>query len=231
MTTSEFSQAFDTLISAYNDTTLGDKLSFNEYEKSVFLTKAQDELIVSFYSGKNSYNEGFENTEEIRRYLSSLIETKELDEDKTSTLTKLTDQSHIYKLEDDTWFITYEAIKITSEDPCLKGKSIEVVPITQDDLHKLLKNPFKGPNNRRALRLDLANNSVEIIYPLEGKYLVRYLKQTSPIILDTLNESLDIKGKHEITECKLHEALHRTILDRAVQLAVTSKIALNNIQK
>ena len=231
MTTSEFSQAFDTLISAYNDTTLGDKLSFNEYEKSVFLTKAQDELIVSFYSGKNSYNEGFENTEEIRRYLSSLIETKELDEDKTSTLTKLTDQSHIYKLEDNTWFITYEAIKITSEDSCLKGKSIEVVPITQDDLHKLLKNPFKGPNNRRALRLDLANNSVEIIYPLEGKYLVRYLKQTSPIIVDTLDESLDIKGKHKVTECKLHEALHRTILDRAVQLAVTSKIALNNIQK
>ena len=231
MTTSEFSQAFDTLISAYNDTTLEDKLSFNEYEKSVFLTKAQDELIVSFYSGKNSYNEGFENTEEIRRYLSSLIETKELDEDKTSTLTKLTDQSHIYKLEDDTWFITYEAIKITSGDPCLNGKSIEVVPITQDDLHKLLKNPFKGPNNRRALRLDLANNSVEIIYPLEGKYLVRYLKQTSPIIVDTLDESLDIKGKHEITECELHEALHRTILDRAVQLAVTSKIALNNIQK
>ena len=231
MTTSEFSQAFDTLISAYNDTTLEDKLSFNEYEKSVFLTKAQDELIVSFYSGKNSYNEGFENTEEIRRYLSSLIETKELDEDKTSTLAKLTDQSHIYKLEDDTWFITYEAIKITSEDSCLKGKSIEVVPITQDDLHKLLKNPFKGPNNRRALRLDLANNSVEIIYPLEGKYLVRYLKQTSPIIVDTLDESLDIKGKHEVTECKLHEALHRTILDRAVQLAVTSKIALNNIQK
>ena len=231
MTTSEFSQAFDTLISAYNDTTLGDKLSFNEYEKSVFLTKAQDELIVSFYSGKNSYNEGFENTEEIRRYLSSLIETKELDEDKTSTLTKLTNQSHIYKLEDNTWFITYEAIKITSEDSCLNGKSIEVVPITQDDLHKLLKNPFKGPNNRRALRLDLANNSVEIIYPLEGKYLVRYLKQTSPIIVDTLDESLDIKGKHEVTECKLHEALHRTILDRAVQLAVTSKIALNNIQK
>lgn len=231
MTTSEFSQAFDTLISAYNDTTLGDKLSFNEYEKSVFLTKAQDELIVSFYSGKNSYNEGFENTEEIRRYLSSLIETKELDEDKTSTLAKLTDQSHIYKLEDDTWFITYEAIKITSEDSCLNGKSIEVVPITQDDLHKLLKNPFKGPNNRRALRLDLANNSVEIIYPLEGKYLVRYLKQTSPIIVDTLDESLDIKGKHEVTECKLHEALHRTILDRAVQLAVTSKIVLNNIQK
>ena len=46
MTTREFSQAFDALVAAYNDTALGDKLSFDEYEKSVFLTKAQDELIV-----------------------------------------------------------------------------------------------------------------------------------------------------------------------------------------
>ena len=223
MTTREFSQAFDALVAAYNNTALGDKLSFDEYEKSVFLTKAQDELIVSFYSGKNFYNEGFENTEEVRRYLSSLIKTKELDEDNTSTLTKLTDQSHIYKLEDDTWFITYESLKLTSKDPCLDGKFVEIIPITQDDLHKLLKNPFKGPNNKRALRLDLADNSVEIIHPLGGKYLVRYLKKTSPIIVDTLDESLDIKGKHEATECELHEALHRTILDRAVQLAVQSK--------
>ena len=73
MTISEFSQAFDVLVAAYNDAALGDKLSFDEYEKSVFLTKAQYELIVLFYSGKNAYNEGFENTEEIRRYLSSLI--------------------------------------------------------------------------------------------------------------------------------------------------------------
>lgn len=223
MTTTEFSQAFDTLVAAYNYADLESKLSFDEYEKSFFLTKAQDELIMSFYSGKNLYNEGFENTEEVRRYLSSLIKTKEIDEDTTSTLPKLTDQSHIYKLEDDTWFITYESLRLTSENPCLNGKSIEIVPVTQDDLHKLLKNPFKGPNSRRALRLDLANNSVEIIYPLRGKYLVRYLKKTSPIIVDTLNESLDIKGKYEVTECELHEALHRPILDRAVQLAVQSK--------
>ena len=37
MTTREFSQAFDALVSAYNDASLGDKLSFDEYEKSVFL--------------------------------------------------------------------------------------------------------------------------------------------------------------------------------------------------
>ena len=66
MTTTEFSQAFDAQISAYNeslDSANADKgLSFGEYEKSVFLTRAQDELVLTFYSGKNSYNEGFENT-------------------------------------------------------------------------------------------------------------------------------------------------------------------------
>ena len=86
MTTTEFSQAFDTQISAYNeslDFANADKgLSFGEYEKSVFLTRAQDELVLEFYSGKNSYNEGFENTEEVRRYLSQLVVTAKIREDK-----------------------------------------------------------------------------------------------------------------------------------------------------
>lgn len=229
MTTTEFSQTFDTLIAAYNDSNLKESdimLAFDEYEKSVFLTKAQDDIIISFYTGNNSYNEGFENTEELRRYLSSLIYTDELEEVQDSTVKKVTNKSHIYKLNNDVWFITYEAIKVTSEDPCLNGLFVEVIPTTQDDIHRVLKNPFKGPSERRALRLDLADNSVEIISSLEGKYIVRYLKEPEPIIVDTLNESLDIRGKHEITECKLHKALHRVILDQAVKLAIQSKLAV-----
>ena len=38
MTTTEFSQAFDTLVAAYNYADLESKLSFDEYEKSLFLT-------------------------------------------------------------------------------------------------------------------------------------------------------------------------------------------------
>ena len=94
MTTTEFSQAFDAQISAYNesiDFATSDKgLSFGEYEKSVFLTRAQDELVLAFYSGKNSYNEGFENTEEVRRYLSQLVNTAKIEEDKQE-IRRLTD--------------------------------------------------------------------------------------------------------------------------------------------
>ena len=51
------------------------KLEFDEYEKSVFLTKAQEELVISIYDGKNLSGESFENTEEARRSLSSLVKT------------------------------------------------------------------------------------------------------------------------------------------------------------
>jgi len=76
MTIQDFSDGFDTLVNSYNRRqNFGeqDSLSFDEYEKSQFLTKAQEELVIAWYSGRNSYGEGFESTEEARRYLSTLV--------------------------------------------------------------------------------------------------------------------------------------------------------------
>lgn len=240
MTTTEFSQAFDAQISAYNesaDLVASDRgLSFGEYDKSVFLTRAQDELVLSFYSGKNLYSEGFENTEEVKRYLSPLVKTAEQPEliEGINNLIKVNKDSHFFPLPEDIWFITYEALKLTESDKlCLSGKFIEIQPVTQDELHRLIKNPFKGPNNRRALRLDIADNMVEVITPLKeiANYTVRYIKEPSPIILDTLADDIDIKGSHTITECELHPALHKAILDRAIQLAVSSKALLGGAKQ
>ena len=75
MTTEEFSNEFDILLNSYDTQELGKvqgKLEFDEYEKSVFLTKAQEELVISIYDGKNLSGESFENTEEARRSLSSI---------------------------------------------------------------------------------------------------------------------------------------------------------------
>ena len=240
MTTTEFSQAFDAQISAYNESfdlnTLDKGLSFGEYEKSIFLTRAQDELVLSFYSGKNSYNEGFENTEEVRRYLSQLVVTAKIREDKkgSETLEKIHLNSHFFRLPKDLWFITYESLQlIESDNPCTSNASIEVQPVTQDELHKLLKNPFRGVTQRRALRLDISEGRVEIISALNNisSYTVRYVKEPLPIILDNFSEEIDIKGNHNIMECKLHPALHKTILDRAIQLAITSKAVSGGVKQ
>lgn len=66
MTNEEFSNEFDTLINSNStikpfgiDSTL---LEFDEYEKSMFLTKAQDEIVESLYTGK-LIGDSFEETE------------------------------------------------------------------------------------------------------------------------------------------------------------------------
>ena len=74
MTTEEFSNEFDALLNSYLVTGEFGKvenlstIKLDEYEKSVFLTRAQEEIIISFYNGKNPFKDSFEKTEEIRRY-------------------------------------------------------------------------------------------------------------------------------------------------------------------
>jgi hypothetical protein len=68
MTVQEFSDEFDVLASSYrrfkalDQMEQLDSLDFNEYEKSIYLTKAQEEIIKDLYSGKYS-GDSFESSE------------------------------------------------------------------------------------------------------------------------------------------------------------------------
>lgn len=223
MTTEEFSNEFDILLNSYSSK---DQQSINvdEYEKSVFLTKAQEDLIISVYNGKNSTYESFEQTEEIRRYLSNIVKTIEATRyDNTSVW--ITSNSYLYDIPKDLWFITYEyAILNDSKLPCKQNINALVIPVTQDEFYRVYNNPFKGPSNKRVLRLDSDNNIIELIskYNID-KYVIRYISKPTPIILEDLTEDLSINGESKKTECILNTSLHRKILDRAVLLALTSK--------
>lgn len=226
MNTQEFSNQFDTLISAYYRG-LSDALTFDEYEKSVFLTEAQEEIVVELYSGKNSFGDSFEKTEEVRRFLSSL--NKDYTTSEKIESTGLSNKSVFFNIPSDVWFITYEAATLTDNDiKCLNEEEAIVVPTTQDDFYKVRRNPFKGPNKRRVLRLDSNNNTVELVsdYNID-KYSIRYLSKPNPIILTNLSD-LSINGVSEITECELNPVIHRIILERAVRKAIASRIPAGN---
>ena len=214
MTTEEFSNEFDTLVSSYSN-----GVWFDEYEKSVFLTKAQESVITGVYNG--SIN-SFEDTEEVRRYLNTLVKTWDSTEYKDDGTGFNDSNSIIIELPEDVWYITYEYI-ITNT-----GIEILVVHTPQDELYKTKNNPFKGPNRRRALRLDCGNNRIEILLTPQYKddfnhYKMGYLSKPSPIILTDLTEGLYINNENKKTECKLHSAIHRTILENAVRMAISSK--------
>lgn len=229
MTTEEFSNEFDTLLNSYSNIKAFGKtpstVELDEYEKSVFLTNAQEEIVIGMYNGKNSFGDSFERTEEIRRYLSDLIKTYTTT-DKKVGYTGLSKSSVFFELPDDLWFITYEAVNLKDDGlGCMSGEDISVIPITQDEYHRIRKNPFRGTNERRALRLDLSGKVVEIVskYNVES-YLVRYLSRPAPIILTDLTDNLSINGISVKTECELNPVIHRAILERAVKLAIISRV-------
>lgn len=223
MTNQEFSNEFDTLLNSYSkDTQFGkvDSFALDEYEKSQFLTTAQEQLVLEYYSGRNQYGESFEQSEEVRRYLSSLYKTEELKESDVSGLKKLDSKSKFYSLPKDLLFITLEEVLL--EGSC-SNEYINVQPITQDQYSKTINNPFRGPSKNRAIRLDYNSEIVELISSKEiSKYLMKYVSKPEPIILEDL-EGLTINGISNKTECNLHPSLHRSILNRAVRLALISK--------
>ena len=215
MTTQEFSNEFDIL---YNNIMSNSAPGLNEYEKSVFLTLAQEAFVLDVYNGK--YNENsFESTEEVSDYINTLVRQAQItDSTEGNGISK---KSVFYQLPNDLWFITYESA-ILRDDAlnCKNGQEVIVKPITQDKYYSISKNPFRGANDRRVLRL-LSNNKADLIsrYRIES-YLIRYLSKPEPIILADLSSyGVTINDKTEVTECKLNPAVHRILLNRAVQLA------------
>lgn len=235
MTTQEFSNQFDTLTNSYyNKPEFGnvDHIAFDEYEKSVFLTDAQEEIVLELYSGKNSFGDSFEKTEEVRRFISNLIVTYETEE-KLSNYKGVSKNSIFFSIPENVLFITYESVVFEDERlGCMNKEEGIVVPVTQDDFYKIQKNPFRGPGKNRVLRLDNSNNIIEVITDYNiVSYLVRYLRKPNPIILDNFSEEVSINGKSNITECELNPIIHNIILDRAVRKAIASRSLISNIKE
>lgn len=231
MTNEEFSNGFDILVNSYRRFKDFDKqesldsIEFDEYEKSVYLTKAQEELVINFYNGKNPYGDSFESTEEMRRYLDALVKTKVFTMADALRSIGVSANSVLFQLPDDLAFITMEQITYDDEKlGCYNGSTADVYPVTQDEYSRVKDNPFRGPTKYKAIRLDSGNKTVELVLKYAIKeYLIKYLSKPEPIILETLPNGLTIEGASEQTECKLNSVLHHTILERAVQMALQSK--------
>lgn len=216
MTTQEFSIEFDIL---YNNLASNSAPPVNEYEKSVFLTKAQSDIVLELYSGRNSLGLSFESSEEARKYLLPLIKYYDRTEGIISNydVTYKCYKHYIYRPVDDT--TSWNALRpglatireelhvetVDEDNNPIEG-NIPIILVTHDTLDSTLKNPFKRPKGvKRALRLDSnqaegankTNGSTTIIYtevPISNlTYREWYLAKPTPIILDNIrDESLTI---------------------------------------
>lgn len=204
MTLNELSIQFDIL---YNNISSGQAPGLTEYEKSVFLTQAQEAVILDLYKG--TAGDSFESTEEVTRYLSSLVKHKEVNITTNTNNTFTSFKSYIADITDTTnpvWFITYQSGQIKKNDT---NRDVLIVPIKQDDLYKVMQNPFKRPNDNKVLCISEDNKIVLYSKYDLTKYYIKYLKRPSDIDLES-------SSKLEVPE-----SLHTQILLRAVQIAKT----------
>lgn len=220
----EWSLNFDRL---YNNITSNQAPGLTEYEKSEFLTDAQDTVFVALYNG--TLGNSFEETEEATAYLASLVCQSDCCK-VSGDYPHIASNSVVYELPDDLLFRTLELCKINTGS--CGEKQVSVIPITQDEYWRSVRNPFKKQNAQRVLRLTSGDadayssglSSVgysELIsdFPVVS-YTVRYIKKLEPIILTDLSSSgLTIRGESAPKTCKLHELLHNAILTEAVRMA------------
>lgn len=207
MTLEELSNEFDVIINSYDNS---QSLVFNEYEKSIYLTKAQEYIIKDLYRN-------YEGTEELNSYLKTLIK------DKTYTIEDSTNIELDYP--DNFLYILKEYANINTT--CKSNNRVDVLPITQDEYNEVVENPFRGSKSK-VLRLE--ENKIKLITDLPIiSYTMTYLSNPSPIILIDLPNGLTINNESEkSTTIETSESIHREILDKAVQLAIQSKTLLKS---
>lgn len=227
MNLQEFSNQFDIL---YNNISSNMAPGLDEYDKSVFLTRAQEALVMEYYSGDGKDGVSFEDTEEARRYLTSLVKTLQLTIPATATvppIQPLTHNSKFYEIPDYVWYTIYEEVILADSErnslPYSDMTVADIVPISHDAFRRIKKNPFRTDNSGRVLKLSVSNVDkvlVELIsrYDIQS-YTLRYIQQPTPIILDAIVGS-SINGIMVATPCALHPSLHQTILERAVGMAL-----------
>ena len=148
MSITEFSDEFDIL---YNNVNSNQAPGLNEYEKSVFLTKAQEELILSYYGNtRNKFGEGVDSTHNRNYDFSTLIKTQKLNRniealvDKGSAnAIKFNILARLYDAPNDLFLpISGSIIDINS------GRTNSAYSIQGKDYSKLLTKPYPYPPKR-----------------------------------------------------------------------------------
>lgn len=214
----EFSNGFDVL---YNNIMSNAAPGINEYEKSVLLTKAQDEILKNYFNPQgNKYQEGFDGSAKRQIDFSGLISVADCTSQSGAGFDL---RAKIYRMPEDVFLIINETL---TTDTGVK----QVVPISFNEYSRLMSKPYKEPLKYQAWRLVTEGSGnenviVEVI-PHSGetvsKYTVRYVRRPKPIVLvDLASEygDVSINGVSTISECELNPLIHEEILQRAVELA------------
>lgn len=234
MTTQEFSNAFDTLLNSYaSQGVFGEQASrgeivLDEYEKSILLTQAQDIIVKTYFDRTlNPQGQGFDDTTRRQVDFSSLV-TVGVPTIDSLTTSKFDERGILYKMPVNILVILNEKVKAGTE-------TLVVVPINYKEYDRQMSKAYAQPLKKQCWRLFQSPTGVDLLSELIPKestvitnYKIRYIRRPKPIVLTNLDftnsqEDLSIDGIKVVTECELNPIVHMDILNKAVELAITTR--------
>ena len=126
-------------------------------------------------------------------------------------------------------------------------KDFVIVPISYKEYDREMSKPYAQPLKKQAWRLfqnsavgfdinseliprfnivqsvadsdHVGNTKGDVVFI----YKIRYVKRPRPIILESLPNGLEIDGESNESDCELNPIVHRDILNKAVELASTTR--------
>ena len=136
----------------------------------------------------------------------------------------------------DVLFILNEKLIYKPTSDSKNKKEYVIVPINYKEYDREMSKPYAQPLKKQAWRLfqnistgfdvnselipkwNIANKN-----PTDFIYKLRYVRRPVPIILEDLPDGLVIDGLSTESQCELNPILHMDILNKAVELAITTR--------
>jgi hypothetical protein len=125
-----------------------------------------------------------------------------------------------------------EVLFILNEKMIVDGKSYVIVPISYSEYDRKMSKPYSQPLKKQAWRLfQNISTGFDIYSELIPRwnldvsdvvYRIRYVKRPRPIVLEDIGD-LNIDGENKETTCELNPSLHVDILNKAVELAISTR--------
>jgi len=193
-------------------------------EVDLLLNQAQERIIKQRYGKNNIKRSSFEEEQKRTEDLREILKTSAVNPQTAGLADNSSSKGVFFELAEDHWFTVWEKAYVECSScnenivlpggDILIGSEVEVRPITHMEYERIKKDPFKGPDNEKILRLMFQNN-VELI-PSDDcillKYIYRYVSKPTPVSL--VDNQTFVLADH----------MHQEIIDEAV------KIALENIE-
>ena len=264
MTNEEFSNAFDTLLNSFkhksefgNQSSLAD-VTIDEYEKSFFLTQAQDNIVKSYFTRSlNPNGEGFDDSTRRQMDFSTLITVKSIDVSSATKTGGFSDNGYTVSFKDSDFtvgstlayplFIINERVTTMEVNTPADGDtpavykpagSYVIVPLNYKEYDRMMSRAYSEPLKRQAWRLFESSSSdlsrqAEIILRTDAtppdKYIIRYVRRPIPIVLVDLTNTDNKLTIDGATTVKPCE-LNPIVHQEILQEAVRLALASNGIE-